>query len=59
MARLRAATLKVLAEPDYASRLATMAIEPLVMTPEQSSAYVANEVQKWKTVTSAARIQLD
>ena len=59
MARLRAATARVLAEPDYIARLATMAIEPLVMTPEQSRAFVAAEVQKWKTVTGAARIQVD
>ena len=58
-ARLRAATAKVLAEPDYIARLATMAIEPLVMTPEQSRDFVASEVQKWKTVTGAARIQVD
>ena len=59
LARLRAATAKVLAEPDYVARLANMAIEPLVLTPEQSRAFVATEVQKWKTVTGAARIQVD
>ena len=58
-ARLRTATARILSEPDYVARLATMAIEPLVMTPEQSSAFVAGEVQKWKTVATAARIQID
>jgi tripartite-type tricarboxylate transporter receptor subunit TctC len=58
-ARLRAATAKILADPDYAARLATMAVEPMNMTPEQTSAFVANEVRKWKTVAAAAKIQVD
>src|SRR5205823_12845866 len=51
-ARLRAATARILANPDYASRLATMAVEPMVMTPEQASAFVVAEVRKWKTVAA-------
>jgi len=58
-AKLRAATAKILADPDYASRLATMAVEPMVMTPEQESAFVAGEVRKWKSVAAAAKIQID
>ena len=54
-ARLRAATARILADPDYAARLATMAVEPMVMTPEQASAFVAGEVRKWKTVAAAAK----
>jgi len=44
---------------DYAARLATMAVEPMVMTPEQASTFVAGEVRKWKTVAAAAKIQVD
>ena len=58
-ARLRAATSKILADPDYVARLASMAVEPMVMTPEQTSAFVANEVRKWKVVAAAAKIQVD
>jgi tripartite-type tricarboxylate transporter receptor subunit TctC len=58
-ARLRAATARILADPDYAARLATMAVEPMIMTPEQTSAFVAGEVRKWKTVAAAAKIQVD
>jgi tripartite-type tricarboxylate transporter receptor subunit TctC len=58
-ARLRAATAKILADPDYVARLATMAVEPMVMTPEQASAFVAGEVRKWKTVAAAAKIRVD
>jgi tripartite-type tricarboxylate transporter receptor subunit TctC len=57
--RLRAATAKILADPDYVARLAAMAVEPMVMTPEQASAFVAGEVRKWKTVAAAAKIQVD
>ena len=58
-ARLRAATAKILADPDYVARLAAMAVEPMVMTPEQASAFVAAEVRKWKTVAAAAKIQVE
>jgi len=58
-ARLRAATAKILADPDYVARLASMAVEPMVMTPEQASAFVASEVRKWKIVATAAKIQVD
>jgi tripartite-type tricarboxylate transporter receptor subunit TctC len=58
-ARLRAATAKILADPDYVGRLASMAVEPMVMTPEQASAFVAGEVRKWKAVAAAAKIQVD
>ena len=58
-ALLRAATARILADPDYAARLATMAVEPMVMKPEQASAFVAAEVRKWKTVAAAAKIQVD
>jgi len=58
-AKLRSATAKILADPDYAARLATMAVEPMVMTPEQASAFVTAEEKKWKAVAAAAKIQLE
>jgi len=58
-AQLREATAKILTDPDYVARLATMAVEPLLMTPEQASAFVAAEVRKWKSVAAAAKIQVD
>jgi tripartite-type tricarboxylate transporter receptor subunit TctC len=58
-ARLRAATTKILADSEYVARLASMAVEPIVMTPEEASAFVAGEVRKWKTVAAAAKIQID
>jgi len=58
-AQLRSATAKILVDPDYTARLATMAVEPMVMTPEQASAFVAAEVRKWKAVAATAKIQVD
>src|SRR5205814_7882616 len=58
-ARLRAATARILADPDYIARLATMAVDPMVMTPEQASAFVAGEVRQWKTVAAAAQVKVD
>jgi tripartite-type tricarboxylate transporter receptor subunit TctC len=57
--RLRAANARIVAEPDYVARLASMAIEPLSMTPEQSTAFIAAEVRKWRAVANAANIRLD
>jgi tripartite-type tricarboxylate transporter receptor subunit TctC len=58
-ARLRAATGKILVDPDYVARLASMAVEPMNMASEQANAFVGAEVKKWKAVAAAARIQLD
>src|ERR671922_282140 len=54
-ARLRDATARILADPDYVGRLATMAVEPIVIAPQQASAFVAGEVRKWKAVAAAAK----
>ena len=58
-ARLRAATSKILVDPDYVARLASMAVEPMNMTAEQASAFVGGEVQKWKRVAATANIHMD
>ena len=58
-ARLKAANSKAIAEPDYVARLAAMAVEPLVLSPEQSLAFITAEVQKWRRVATAANIHLD
>jgi len=49
-ARLRTATSRILADRDYVARLASMAVEPMNMTPEQTNVFVASEVHKWKSV---------
>ena len=57
--RLKAANTRIIADPDYVARLAVMAIEPLTLSPEQSAAFIAAEVQKWRAVAAAANIRLD
>jgi tripartite-type tricarboxylate transporter receptor subunit TctC len=57
--QLREATAKILADPDYVARLAAMAVEPMVMTPEQAGAFVAAETRKWKSVAAVAKIHVD
>jgi tripartite-type tricarboxylate transporter receptor subunit TctC len=58
-ARLRAANSRIIVNPDYVSRLAALAVEPLVLTPEQTVVFIRNEIRKWKDVATAANIHLD
>ena len=57
--RLKSANARIIAAPDYVARLAALAIEPLDLTPEQSAAFIAAEVQKWRAVATAANIRMD
>ena len=57
--KLREWNQKIVTNPDYVARLAEMAFEPMNMTPEQTKAFIAAEIQKWQTVAKAANIQLD
>ena len=59
LARLKAANARIVADPDYVARLAALAVEPLALGPEQSAAFIAGEVQKWKGVAAAANIRLE
>ena len=36
-----------------------MAIDPLVLTPEQTKAFIAGEIDKWKNIAAKANIQVD
>jgi tripartite-type tricarboxylate transporter receptor subunit TctC len=54
-----AAHNKVLARPEYVERLATLAMEPLVLTPEQTAAFIKRETEKWQKVATAARIRVE
>lgn len=56
-ATLRALHEKVVTDRDYTTRLASMACEPLVMSPAQSASFIAEESAKWRAVVSAARIE--
>jgi tripartite-type tricarboxylate transporter receptor subunit TctC len=57
--RYAATQAKVLARPDYIERLAALAMEPLVLTPEQSQAFIRAETEKWRKVVTLGKIKLE
>ena len=58
-ARLKVAHNRIVVDPDYVARLAALAIEPLLLGPEQSAAFIAAEVQKWKRIAAAAGLGIE
>lgn len=58
-ARIVTAHNKVLARPEYVERLAGLAMEPLVLTPEQTTAFIKREIEKWQKVATAAKIRIE
>ncbi len=57
--KLREWNQQIVTNPEYVSRLAEMAFEPINMTPEQTKVFIAREIQKWQAVAKAARIEID
>ena len=57
--KLREWNQMIVTNPEYISRLADMAFEPINMTTEQTKVFIAAEIQKWQAVAKAANIQLD
>jgi len=55
--RLRAATLKALAEPDVRRRLENTGWRIIAMTPEETSAFVKRAAQKWPAFLRQAGIK--
>ena len=58
-AKLNAAIIKVLAEPDVRAKLEKQGAEPLTSTPEQFGVYIKQEVAKWAKVVKDAGIKLE
>ncbi|SHP90375.1 periplasmic solute-binding protein [Mycobacteroides abscessus subsp. abscessus] len=58
-ARFQAANSKIVANPDYAARLAELAVQPLVLTDQESRDFIAAETQKWQTIANVADISVD
>ena len=56
---ISAATTKVLNSADYKTRLAGLGMEPLIMTPAQTRAFIKSELDKWSKVARLAKIQLE
>ena len=57
--RLNETQVAVLKAPDLAEKLASEAVEPWPMTPEQFSQYIRSEVARWTALAKARNIQLD
>jgi tripartite-type tricarboxylate transporter receptor subunit TctC len=46
----------VITRADYKERLDTLAMEPLILTPQQTQEFLAREIAKWQKVADAAGI---
>jgi tripartite-type tricarboxylate transporter receptor subunit TctC len=49
----------VLADPAVKDKLIALGAEPLVMSADQSAAFVADETRKWGKVIRAASIKIE
>ena len=58
-ATIVAAHNAVLTQPDYVAHLADVAMEPLVLTPDQTTAFIRRETEKWRKVATAAKIEIN
>lgn len=57
--RINAELQKAMLAPDVRDRLTALGLEPAGMTPEQMTAFVRSEVEKWGAVVKAAGAQVD
>jgi len=57
--RLNDSQVSVLKAPDLAEKLASEAVEPWPMTPEQFGQYIKSEVARWTALAKARNIHLD
>lgn len=58
-AKIAEAQAKVVARPEYVERLKVLAMEPLVMTTPQATAFIASEAEKWRKVAVAGNIKME
>ena len=59
IARLNAEVVKLAATPDFRAQLEKQGFEPFTSSPEQFSAFVKAELDKWGKVIKAAGIKPD
>ena len=59
VAKLNAAILKILKQPDFHSLLVTNGIDPIGSTPEELSSYIDKEIVKWGKVIKSAGIKAE
>ena len=54
---LNAAVAKSIQSPEFSAALANQSTEPTLMTPEQTAAFIQDEIVKWKKVVIAAGVK--
>ena len=59
ISRITEAHRAVVTRPDYKERLDTLAMEPLILSPQQTQAFLKAEIDKWRKVVDAAGIKID
>jgi len=59
VAKLNAAIVEVLKMPDVRERLAKLNMSPEGMTPEQATAFIKADTERWASVIKAANIKAD
>jgi tripartite-type tricarboxylate transporter receptor subunit TctC len=57
--RLSSETSKALQNPDIRDRFATQGVDPVSSTPEQFSAMMKSELEKWRKVIAASGTKID
>jgi len=57
--RLNETQVAVLKAPDLAEKLASEAVEPWPMTPEQFGQYIRDDIARWTALAKARNIRLD
>ncbi len=57
LARLEAAIAKALATPEIREQYATLSLDPAPLTPPEYAAFLREEIQRWRKVVAAAKLQ--
>jgi len=55
--RLNTATNQVVSSPEYASKLVAFGYDPIIHTPDQATALVAEELKRWSSMIAATGIK--
>ena len=50
---------QIIRNPEYVSKLAEMAIDPILMTPAEAAAFIVAETAKWRDIAAKAKIELN
>ena len=57
--KLQAWNDQIIRNPEYVSKLAEMAIDPILMTPAEAAAFIVEETAKWRDIANKAKIELN